>query len=169
MSKYIIDTEAGTCQPYGELFKPNIADFLAQYEGAKEYNGIVGTIQTWYYGSLVKAPWCATCMSWVFSKLGIPVDKAENVYALMRNCQYAATQGHGTFFSSSELPPELNRGDVCFLLFSDTPMTAASSKHVTAYIKDVGVDRIHCIGGNQSDGIFTKTYNRSSLYAVYRP
>lgn len=169
MSKYIIDTEAGTCQPYGELFKPNVADFLAQYEGAKEYDGVVATIQKWYYGSLVKAPWCATCMSWAFSKLGIPVDKAENVYTLMRNCQYAATQGHGTFYSKSELPPELNRGDVCFLLFSGTTMTTTSSKHVTAYIKDAGANSIHCIGGNQSDGIFTKTYNRSSLYAVYRP
>lgn len=169
MSKYIIDTEAGTCQPYDELFKPNIADFLAQYEGAREYDGVVAVIQKWYYGSLVKAPWCATCMSWVLSKLGIPVDKAENVYTLMRNCQYAATQGHGTFFSRSELPPELNRGDVCFLLFSGTTMTTTSSKHVTAYIKDAGANSIHCIGGNQSDGIFTKTYNRSSLYAVYRP
>ena len=85
MSKYIIDTEAGTCQPYGEPIALNIVDFLARYEGAKEYNGIVGAIQTWYYGSLVKAPWCATCMSWVFNKLGIQVDKAENVYTLMRN------------------------------------------------------------------------------------
>lgn len=169
MSKYIIDTEAGTCQPYGTPIAYNIVDFLRQYEGAKEYGGIVGTIQTWYYGSLVKAPWCATCMSWVFDKLGIPVDKAENVYTLMRNCQYAATQGHGTFYSRSELPQELIRGDVCFLLFSGTPMTTASSKHVTAYIKDAGTNSIHCIGGNQSDGIFTKTYNRSSLYAVYRP
>lgn len=169
MSKYIIDTEAGTCQPYDTPIASNIVDFLRQYEGAKEYGGIVGTIQTWYYGSLVEAPWCATCMSWVFSKLGIPVDKAENVYILMRNCQYAATQGHGTFFSRSELPPELNRGDVCFLLFSGTTMTTTSSKHVTAYIKDAGGNSIHCIGGNQSDGIFTKTYSRSSLYAVYRP
>ena len=169
MSKYIIDTEAGTCQPYGKPIVYNIVDFLRQYEGAKEYDGIVKTIQTWYYGSLIKAPWCATCMSWVFNKLGIPVDKAENVYTLMRNCQYAATQGHGTFFSRSELPPELNRGDVCFLLFSGTTMTTTSSKHVTAYIKDAGANSIHCIGGNQSDGIFTKTYNRSSLYAVYRP
>lgn len=169
MSKYIIDTEAGTCQPYGTPIAYNIVDFLKQYEGTKEYDGIVGTIQTWYYGSLVKAPWCATCMSWVFDKLGIPVDKAENVYTLMRNCQYAATQGHGTFYSRSELPQELIRGDVCFLLFSGTTMTTSSSKHVTAYIKDAGTNSIHCIGGNQSDGIFTKTYNRSSLYAVYRP
>ena len=167
MSKFIIDTEAGTCQPYQNRVK-NAADFLAQYEGAKEYNGIVGTIQNWYYGSLVKAPWCATCMSWVFNCLKIPVDKAENVYNLMRNCQYAATQGHGTFYSKSELP-ELKKGDVCFLLFSGTTMTTTSNKHVTAFIEDAGIDKIHCIGGNQSNGIFTKTYNRSNLYAVYRP
>ena len=162
MSKYIIDTEAGTCQPYGAPIALNTADFL-------EYDSVVSAIQKWYYGSLVKAPWCATCMSWALAMLGVRVEKAENVYTLMRNCQYAATQGYGTFFSRSELPPELNRGDVCFLLFSSTPMTAASSKHVTAYIKDVGANSIHCIGGNQSDGIFTKTYNRSNLYAVYRP
>ena len=169
MSKYIIDTEAGTCQPYGEPIALNIVDFLEKYEGAKEYGGIVGAIQTWYYGSLVKAPWCATCMSWVFNKLGIQVDKAENVYTLMRNCQYAATQGHGTFFSRSELPPELNRGDVCFLLFSGTTMTTTSKKHVTAFIDDAGVGRIRCIGGNQTSMIKESVYDRSTLYAVYRP
>ena len=169
MSKYIIDTEAGTCQPYDELFKPNIADFLAQYEGAREYDGVVAVIQKWYYGSLVKAPWCATCMSWAFNKLGIPVDQAENVYLLMRNCQYAATQGHGTFYSKSELPPKLNRGDVCFLLLSGTTMTTTSSKHVTAFVEDAGVGRIRCIGGNQSDMIKVSDYDRSKLYAVYRP
>ena len=168
MSKYIIDTEAGTCQPYDELFKTNIADFLAQYEGAKEYDGVVAAIQKWYYGSLVMAPWCATCMSWVFSKLGIPVDQAENVYLLMRNCQYAATQGHGTFYSKSELP-ELKRGDVCFLLFSGTTMTTTSKKHVTAFIEKPSDERIRCIGGNQSDQIRVTDYASSTLYAVYRP
>ena len=107
-------------------------------------------------------------MSWVFSKLGVPVDKAENVYTLMRNCQYAATQGHGTFYSKSELP-ELKRGDVCFLLFSGNTMTATSKKHVTAYVKDAGSERIRCIGGNQSDQIRVSDYDRSNLYAVYRP
>lgn len=168
MSKYIIDTEAGTCQPYDTPIASNIVDFLRQYEGAKEYGGIVGTIQTWYYGSLVEAPWCATCMSWVFSKLGIPVDKAENVYTLMRNCQYAATQGHGTFYSKSELP-ELEKGDVCFLLFTGTTMTTTSKKHVTAFIDKPSAERIRCIGGNQSDQIQITDYSSSTLYAVYRP
>jgi hypothetical protein len=168
MSKYIIDTEAGTCQPYDELFKPNIADFLAQYEGATEYDGVVTAIQKWYYGSLVKAPWCATCMSWAFNKLGIPVDQAENVYTLMRNCQYAATQGHGTFYGRSELP-ELEKGDVCFLLFTGTTMTTTSKKHVTAFIARPSAERIRCIGGNQSDKIQVTDYASSTLYAVYRP
>lgn len=170
MSKYIIDTEAGTCQPYEvSMEKDNIVDFLVQYEGTKEYEGVVSTIQKWFYGSLIKAPWCATCMSWVFNKLGIQVDKAENVYTLMRNCQYAATQGHGTFYSKSELPKDLNRGDVCFLLFSGSTMTTTSKKHVTAFVKDAGMGRIRCIGGNQSDQIKVSDYNRSDLYAVYRP
>ena len=168
MSKYIIDTDAGTCQPYQNNAK-NVTDFLYQYEGAKEYDAVVAAIQKWYYGSLVKAPWCATCMSWVFNKLSIPVDKAENVYTLMRNCQYAATQGHGTFYGKSELPPELEKGDVCFLLFSGATMTTTSSKHVTAFIEGVGVERIRCIGGNQSDQIKVSDYDRSTLYAVYRP
>lgn len=167
MSKYIIDTDTGTCQPYQNNAK-NVTDFLYQYEGAKEYDAVVAAIQKWYYGSLVTAPWCATCMSWVFNKLSTPVDKAENVYTLMRNCQYAATQGHGTFYSKSELP-ELKRGDVCFLLFSGTTMTTTSKKHVTAYVKDVEGGRIRCIGGNQSDQIKASDYDRSTLYAVYRP
>lgn len=169
MSKYIIDTDLGTCTPFNTSSQSNAADFLAQYEGAKEYGGIVGTIQTWYYGSLVKAPWCATCMSWAFNRLGIPVDKAENVYTLMRNCQYAATQGHGTFFNKSELPSKLSKGDVCFLLFNGTTMTATSKKHVTACVEDSGLGRIRCIGGNQTNMIKETVYDRSSLYAVYRP
>ena len=168
MSRYIIDTDLGTCQPYGASNTPNIVDFLKRYEGAKEYDSIVTAIQKWYYGSLVKTPWCATCMSWVFNQLGIPVDKAENVYTLMRNCQYTATQGHGTFYSKSEIP-ELKKGDVCFLLFTGTTMTTTSSKHVTAFVENVGAERIRCIGGNQSDQIKVSDYIRSSLYAVYRP
>lgn len=168
MSKFIIDTEAGTCRPYGTPIALNIVDFLARYKGAKEYDGVVATIQKWYYGSLVKAPWCATCMSWVFNQLGIPVDKAENVYTLMRNCQYAATQGHGTFYGRSELP-ELEKGDVCFLLFTGTTMTTTSKKHVTAFIARPSAERIRCIGGNQSDKIQITDYASSTLYAVYRP
>ena len=168
MSKYIIDTETGTCQPYGTPIALNIVDFLKRYEGANEYDDVVATIQKWYYGSLVKAPWCATCMSWVFNQLGIPVDKAENVYTLMRNCQYAATQGHGTFYSRSELP-ELKRGDVCFLLFTGTTMTTTSKKHVTAVIERRSAERIRCIGGNQSDQIRVTDYASSTLYSVYRP
>lgn len=168
MSKFIIDTEAGTCRPYDTPIALNIVDFLARYKGAKEYDGVVATIQKWYYGSLVKAPWCATCMSWVFNQLGIPVDKAENVYTLMRNCQYAATQGHGTFYGRSELP-ELEKGDVCFLLFTGTTMTTTSKKHVTAFIARPSAERIRCIGGNQSDKIQVTDYASSTLYAVYRP
>ena len=169
MSKYIIDTEAGTCQQYDMPMKTSdLVDFLVQYEGAKEYDSVVSAIQKWYYGTLVKAPWCATCMSWAFHKLGIPVDKSENVYTLMRNCQYAATQGNGTFYSKSEIP-ELNRGDVCFLLFSGATMTTTSKKHVTAYVKDAENERIRCIGGNQSNQIKVSDYDRRTLYAVYRP
>lgn len=168
MSRYIIDTDLGTCQPYGASNTPNIVDFLKRYEGAKEYDSIVTAIQKWYYGSLVKTPWCATCMSWVFNKLGIKVDKAENVYTLMRNCQYAATQGHGTFYSKSEIP-ELKKGDVCFLLFTGTTMTTTSKKHVTAFIERPSDDRIRCIGGNQNDQIRVTDYASSTLYAVYRP
>ena len=35
----------------------------------------------------------------------------------MRNCQYAATQGHGQFFSRGNIP-DLHKGDILFLLFS---------------------------------------------------
>ena len=168
MSKYIIDTEAGTCQAYGEPIKIDIVDFLTQFNGSKEWDNVVSQIQNWFYGSLIKAPWCATCMSWAFNRMGIPVDKAENVYTLMRNCQYAATQGHGTFYRKSEIP-ELKRGDVCFLLFSGATMTTTSKKHVTAYVKDAENGRIRCIGGNQSDQIKVSDYDRSTLYAVYRP
>lgn len=168
MSKYIIDTDSGTCTPFNTSSPSNVSDFLAQYEGTREYEGIVAEIQKWYYGSLVKAPWCATCMSWVFSKLGIPVDKAENVYVLMRNCQYAATQGHGQFFSRGNIP-DLHKGDILFLLFSTAPMTTTSNKHVTAYVGMDSDGYCQCIGGNQSDMIKVSTYDPGNVYAVYRP
>lgn len=167
MSRYIIDTDNGTCVPY--VSPTNATDFLSQYEGTKEYEGVVADIQKWYYGSLVKAAWCATCMSWVFNKLGIPVTKSENVYNLMRNCQYAATQGHGEFFTKIRVPSKLQKGDIVFLLFEGSMMTTTSKKHVTAYV-GVGHDgNYQCIGGNQSDRIQVSSYDPRKIYAVYRP
>ena len=171
MSKYIIDTENGTCQPYETPIAPiapNIVDFLGKYNGATEWDDVVSSIQKWFYGTLIKAPWCATCMSWVFNNLHIPVIKAENVYALMQNCKNAANQGHGTFYSRSELP-ELKKGDVCFLLFEGSTMKFSSKKHVAAFIERPEAGCIRCIGGNQSGKIRVSDYALSTLYAVYRP
>ena len=168
MSKHIIDTENGTCQPYETPIVPTIVDFIGTYNGATESDNVVSAIQKWFYGCLIKAPWCATCMSWVFNNLNIPVEKSENVYALMQNCKNAANRGHGTFYSRSELP-ELKKGDVCFLLFEGTTMKFTSKKHVTAFIERTGADCIRCIGGNQSGQIKVSDYALSTLYAVYRP
>ena len=76
MAKYIIDTETGICEPYNELMPDrrgeNLYKLFKQFEGTKEYDGIVAQIQKWYYGSLIKASWCATAVSYFMDQLGVP-------------------------------------------------------------------------------------------------
>ena len=91
--KYIIDTEALTITPYhtesGTTRGQKMLTDMAQYVGTVEYEGIVKTIQEWYYGSLVKAAWCATAISYFADRNGLPVTKAENVLNLLNNLNLA--------------------------------------------------------------------------------
>lgn len=168
--RYLIDTDKGTCVPYDMPAKRTLADCFEEYEGTKEYNGVVAHIQRWYYGSLVKAAWCATAVSFFADQLGLDIQKAENVRVLMENadksCQriYNRELGDPTDF-------KIKRGDILFFLWEGDRMTTASSKHVGIAYYDCPANdsMVVTIGGNQDDSICVKSYDKRKLYAVYRP
>lgn len=172
MAKYIIDTEAGTVVPMtadrGESVGCKIAAGFEVNEGVKEYDGIVATIQTWFYGHLVKASWCATSMSYMMQAAGLAGVREENVNLLRIACKTKALAGNGVFYDKAKLPAEIRRGDVCFWLFDGSTMTNTSKKHVNVCTDDTDGQTIWCIGGNQDNKICVKPYKRSQLYAVYR-
>ena len=151
-----------------------VTDAFAPYIGTVEYNGIVATIQKWYYGDLVKDSWCATSMSYFANTLGL-LDKIggknENVYYMMKACENA---GDGIFFYRKDIPQDyvIRRGTIIFLLTSDPPMTSTSRKHVTSAYEDFtwkGKGYVKCLGGNQSDRIKVSQYSQSNIYAIFRP
>lgn len=177
MAKYIIDTETGICEPYNENVPETKGEKLyklfKQFEGTKEYDGIVAQIQKWYYGSLVKASWCATAVSYFVSQLGIPI-KAENVNVMRTACDILAKGGIGEYWDrcTTGLPDVIRKGDILFWLWSDDTMTNTSSKHVGVCAADkVAIQSavVPCIGGNQDNKICVKNYDTRKLYAVYRP
>jgi hypothetical protein len=177
MAKYIIDTETGICEPYNENVPETKGEKLyklfKQFEGTKEYDGIVAQIQRWYYGSLVEDSWCATAVSYFASQLGIPI-KAENVNVLKTACDILAKGGIGKYWDrrTTGLPSVIHKGDILFWLWSGDTMTNTSSKHVgVCAAEKVSIQSavVPCIGGNQDDKICVKNYDTRKLYAVYRP
>lgn len=135
-----------------------------------EYTGIVGDIQKWYYGSLVKDAWCATSMCYFANKVGA-LDaiggKNDNVNQMRLACQKAALEGKGIYYSREQLPDRIPQYAILFWLWSGSEMTDGSSKHVGMAEFASGGDIIYCIGGNQSNKICTKAYARKDLYAIY--
>lgn len=156
------------------MSKPTLTDAFAPYIGTTEYNGIVATIQKWYYGSVVRGLWCATSMSYFANSLGLLDNiggKNENVYYMMRACE---TKGKGEFRYRNDIPDGyvVERGTIIFLLTSDPPMTSTSRKHVTTAYEDFvwrGKGYVKCLGGNQSDQIRVSQYTQSNIYAIFRP
>lgn len=155
-----------------------LADKFEEYAGTKEYDGIVAVIQRWFYGTMVRASWCATSVSYFAELLGVLGQlggKNENVYEMMEDCRKACREtGKGAFFYANEIPAgaALKRGAVIFMLNSGTVMTAGSNKHVTvsqATIPYTGRGAFLAIGGNQSDAIMPKQYKQQKIYAVFYP
>lgn len=146
-------------------------DILRAKHGAKEWDDVVGMIQTWYYGSYVKASWCATAVSWAAASMGILDQiggKNENVYHMMNAC---SGSGRGLFFSkkAGNIPAKIEKGDILFYLWEGTTMTVQSSKHVSICAATTTSDQILSEGGNQKDKICAIYYEKSKLYAVFRP
>ena len=174
VSKWIIDTEKGTGVPYVEQASDETPDYAGEmlklirtWNGAKEWDGIVSGIQKWFYGSVVKASWCATTMSYLLTAVGLNVHE-ENVYNLMMKCKSLSAMGIGSFYASHSVPKQLKEGDILFMLWNGTQMTTTSSKHVTMCNVSTTGSEVKCIGGNQNDGICVSTYYRKNIYAVYR-
>ena len=171
--KYIIDTDTMQITPYEEQAHActcpgpralQMVEQLEKWKGAKEWDGIVSGIQTWFYGYVSKTSWCATTMSYLLTAVGINV-KMENVKSL---CDYAKKSVVGKFYNKNELPKHIKRGDILFFLWEGDTMTETSSKHVTMCEEDTDGEAILCIGGNQSNGINQARYDRKHLYGVWR-
>lgn len=156
-----------------------VSDLFEPYIGTKEYNGIVATIQRWFYRceDIVRASWCATSMSYFLNELGLLSKigkRQENVYQMMKMCESAAKNGVGTFYYRNDIPQNFNilRGTIIFMLNSDPPMTETSSKHVTSMYENTkwkGSGNWKGLGGNQSDMIRVSQYTQAKIYAIYIP
>ena len=135
--------------------------FLTRHIGTQEYDGIVADIQTWFYGHLVKAPWCATCVSYVLSHIYNYNCKYENVYHLNNWAKLTLMQ----------VPDIANakENDLVIISFGG-PLSVTTRKHTTFYTgKRDDSGNYLCLGGNQSNSIRISAYSPSDIYAVYRP
>ena len=135
--------------------------------GATAWDSVVGKIQTWFYGSYVKAPWCATTVCYCANQVGLKLGKHDNVKDLMDACENASKKGYGAFYKKDRLPT-LKRGDILFWLWNGKTMYSTSSKHVNVCESANGLN-VECLGGNQSGKVKSTVYDRTFLYAVYRP
>lgn len=145
-----------------------IIDLFEKYIGTVEYEGIVETIQRWYWGSFVKEAWCATSESYFAKEAGI-LDKLGGkncgVYEMGEACK-KLHQNDGTFFEYPNLPETIKKHDIIFL-------ERKGASHVTnAYETKKYVDStasIKCLGGNQNDSICVKSYAMNKILYIYRP
>lgn len=140
---------------------------MSALKGATAWDSTVGKIQTWFYGSYVKASWCATTVCYCANQVGLKLGKHENVKTLMDSCKEASKKGYGAFYSKDRIPT-LRTGDILFWLWSGSEMRTTSSKHVGIYDGESS-HGIYCLGGNQGGKVQVSTYDRKHLYAVYRP
>lgn len=164
MSKYLIDTEKGTCVPY-PISNKSPLELMQLDVGAKEWDATVTKIQAWYYGKLYKVAWCASAASYYLYMAGLGIAKACNVYKLLQNCKDAKCC---KVYEKDKIPNEIKRGDILFWLWKGDTMTASSSKHVGFCATTTTGNTIDCTGGNQDDKICTKKYDRKYLYAIAR-
>lgn len=158
-----------------------ITDLFEPYIGTKEYDGVIAEIQEWFYGThgtIVRAPWCATSVSYFANKDGILDQlggKNENVYDMMKATEKACKEtGVGTFYYKTQIPNDyvIKRGTIIFLLYGGGVMKETSSKHVTTAYEDFkysGFGLCRCLGGNQSDMIRVSQYAQTNIYAIFAP
>lgn len=162
--KIVIDTTLRTCTFQEEcenvIRETNCASKLADHLGTKEYDGIVAEIQKWYYGRLVKAAWCATCVSYFcykYAKQGsfMQTHKYESCTAmraaLIKNNLYDSTKHYGGGNYKAKI------GDIVFISWKNNPN---SPDHV-GFVHDIDhtTGELLVISGNSSDMIKVDAYN----------
>mgnify|MGYP001388080019 CR=1 FL=1 len=142
-----------------------ITDAFEEMLDAKEWDSDVEKIQRWYYGSYVKAPWCATSLSYFAKEVGLDkvVGKHENCDRMK---EHLAKQGlvylSPQYDKKSTYAPK--RGDIVLM----------SNKHTYNDITHVGVvssvnqkGEINVLSGNCDNAIKYKTYNyKTGKYIV---
>ena len=159
--------------------KKTLTDLFQEHLGAHEYDDFVTKMIKWYYnGGFAKVAWCAISMSYMANQLGILDQfggKNQNCYEMLCDVKAAVKKsGKGKVWMRDELEKgmSIRRGDVVFILKSDPPMNAGSSKHVTTVYEGFawkGTSTFRTLGGNQSDYIQIKVYPQSQVYAIFRP
>lgn len=148
---------------------PTIATELAKYRGSMEYEGIVAVIQEWYYGHIERSAWCATTVSYFANQLGILDQlggKSNNVYDMLLKCQRVSPK---QFYPKHDIPNEILKDDILFMMWDKGEMTHNSNKHVCVAEYASKGDTFFGIGGNQKDKICTLKYERDNIYALFRP
>lgn len=169
------DSMKGTRREYSQFYfdsysgkaQTTIVDEFSKYIGVHEYDGIVATIQKWYYGSLVKDKWCATSTSY-FAHIAGVLEQIGGKNESVKNMMDATRKLHksdGRFFEYPNIPVQLKKHDIVF--FKREEMS-----HVAHCWKDceyTGGGTINVLGGNQSDMICKKDYKQAGIQAVYRP
>lgn len=155
--------------PKEKTTNKTLADLFEAHLGATEYQGIVSTIQKWYYGSVIKASWCATSVSYFLSRMGLLKytlgEKQENVKLL-----YNALIKTGTAKKISK-DEALKRGDILIYKWDKGEFTTTCSKHVSVCYENTPKTSkmIKSIGGNQNDSINVSSYSRDYLVCAFRP
>lgn len=159
--KIVIDTDNGKILLNGEQiydFKPplfDLAGFFEEYEGVKEYSGVVSDIQKWYYGYVSKTPWCATSISYFADLCGLGkiVGKYENVDLMKKH-----------FINQGRLDCTVNYGGGAYtpkrndIVFMSRVYDFGDCTHVMV-VQSVNGNKIKCIGGNTSDAILSREYD----------
>lgn len=165
--KYIIDTEAGTCKPYGGQLKyDTIADAMEAWAGAKEWDEKVTKIQTWFYGRLVKDAWCATGLSY-FSAAVEKEDqtgKFENVDLMKDHMNKLGRLDCTANYGGGAYRPK--RGDVVFMSSKHTYADCTHVGTVSAINHNTGeVTICSCNDKNDSIGFQVRNY-KTDRYVV---
>lgn len=169
--KIVIDTEKNIVMVDGDVVfnaestghKTDLAGMFEAYEGTKEYEGIVKVIQTWYYGDMVKAAWCATAVSYFAYICGLSdlVGKYENVDYMKENLRSKGRLDCTANYGGGAYKPKRND-----LVFFSKYNTYTDCTHVMV-VQEIKGDYVICIGGNTDDAITSKTYNyKTNKYVV---
>lgn len=162
MSKYIVDTDLGTVEPYTKGYEGNtIADYMLMDLGAKEWDETVRKIQKWFYGSFIKAAWCATAVSYYAYRAGKKVvGRFENVDSMKDHMNNQGLLDCTKNYGGGNYTPK--KGD---LVFMSSRYTYSDCTHVGVLFNLTG-NTATIISGNSSNMIQLDTYNIDNPYIV---